>query len=204
MLKHAAPIAATGAVVAAFGVSQAPASGPAPSPSLGPPPVVATAPTSDNEVVEQYCVRCHNDRRLLGNMSLEEFDASDAPGNGELAERMIRKLRAGLMPPPGARRPDEETLLGLLDQVEQDDAYGTRRLRVAARAEAGDVELEFLAVAGEGNIEDRMALAAGHATEIPVEQDFSLRLLRHIATSVRHQKYHDTDIVTVRVAGEAG
>ena len=98
----------------------------------------------------------------------------------------------------------EETLLVLLDQVEQDDAYGTRRLRVAARAEAGDVELEFLAVAGEGNIEDRMALAAGHATEIPVEQDFSLRLLRHIATSVRHQKYHDTDIVTVRVAGEAG
>ena len=118
MLKHAAPIAATGAVVAALGVSQAPPSGPAPNPAPGSPPVVATAPTSDNEVVEQYCVRCHNDRRLLGNMSLEEFDASDAPGNGELAERMIRKLRAGLMPPPGARRPDDETLLGLIESLE--------------------------------------------------------------------------------------
>ena len=92
----------------------------------------------------------------------------------------------------------EETLLVLLDQVTEDDDFGRRRLRVTARAEAGGVEMEFLAVAGEGNIEDRMAFLGGGA-EVPVERDFSLRLLRHLATSVRHQKYHDTDIVTVRV-----
>ncbi|MXX54290.1 MAG: hypothetical protein F4106_06015 [Gemmatimonadetes bacterium] len=93
----------------------------------------------------------------------------------------------------------EETLLVLLDEVTEDDTLGTRRLRVTARAEGGGAELEFLAAAGEGNIEDRMAFIGGTATEVPVEQDFSIRLLRHIATSVRHQKYHDTDIVTVRV-----
>ena len=93
----------------------------------------------------------------------------------------------------------EETLLVLLDQVAEDDAFGERRLRVTARAESGGADLEFLAAAGEGNIEDRMALVGGRAAELPIEHDFSLRLLRHIASSVRHQKYHDTDIVTVRV-----
>ena len=102
-----------------------------------------------------------------------------------------------------ARRLDlaaEETLLVLLEQAKEDDeALGERRLRVTARADAGGAELEFLAVTGGGNIEDRLALVGGRAAEVPVERDFSLRLLRHLATSVRHQKYHDTDIVTVRV-----
>ena len=77
-----------------------------------------TAP-ADNEVVRQYCVRCHNDRRLLGGMSLERFDAADATASAELAERMIRKLRAGMMPPPGARRPDEDVLTGLAVSLEE-------------------------------------------------------------------------------------
>ena len=92
----------------------------------------------------------------------------------------------------------EETLLALLDQSDRDEVPG-RRLRVTARAESGGAELEFLAATGEGNIEDRMALAGGRAAEVPVEHDFSLRLLGHLASSVRHQKYHDTDIVSVRV-----
>ena len=93
----------------------------------------------------------------------------------------------------------EETLLVLLEEIAEDDAYGTRRLRVTARAEGGGAELEFLAAAGEGNIEDRMAFVGGSAAEAPVEHALPIRLLRHIATSVRHQKYHDTDIVAIRV-----
>ena len=73
----------------------------------------------DNEVVQQYCVRCHNDRRLLGGMSLERFDADAATASAELAERMIRKLRAGMMPPPGARRPDEDVLTKLVVSLEE-------------------------------------------------------------------------------------
>ncbi len=93
----------------------------------------------------------------------------------------------------------EETLLVLIDQLKDDDLFGTRRLRVTARADSGAAELEFLAVAGEGNIEDRLALVSGRPAEEAAEHEFSLRLLHHIATSVRHQKYHDTDIVSVRV-----
>ena len=92
----------------------------------------------------------------------------------------------------------EEGLLSLMGE-EGDHVGEGRRLRLSVRSVPGAAELEFLAVAGEGNIEDRMALAGEHSVEIPSEHDFSLRLLRHLATSVRHQKYHDTDILTLRV-----
>ncbi len=79
-----------------------------------------------------------------------------------------------------------------------------RRLRLSVGSERGAAELEFLAVSGEGNLEDRMALAGENSVEIEAEHDFSLRLLRHLAASVRHQKYHDTDILTVRVEVPGG
>ena len=60
---------------------------------------------SSNAVIGQYCVRCHNDRRLRGNLSLEGFDARRRRSAAEIAEKMIVKLRAGMMPPPGRRPP---------------------------------------------------------------------------------------------------
>ncbi len=93
----------------------------------------------------------------------------------------------------------EETLLVLLEQERDDDAPGRRRLRATARADGGGAELEFLAATGEGNIEDRLALLGDLSAELPADRDVSLRLLRHLATSVRHQKYHDTDVVTMKI-----
>ena len=92
----------------------------------------------------------------------------------------------------------EEGLLSLLGE-EGDDGGEGRRLRLSVRSVPGAAELEFLAASGEGNIEDRMALVGEHSVEVPTEHDFSLRLLRHLATSVRHQKYHDADILSLRV-----
>jgi uncharacterized protein DUF1592/uncharacterized protein DUF1588/uncharacterized protein DUF1585/uncharacterized protein DUF1587/uncharacterized protein DUF1595/cytochrome c len=62
------------------------------------------------DVVHQYCVGCHSEKGKAGGLSLVAFDAAHADQNAEIAERMIRKLRAGMMPPPGARRPDAATL----------------------------------------------------------------------------------------------
>ena len=96
----------------------------------------------------------------------------------------------------------EEALVSLMG--DEDGADGpARRLRLGVRLERGAAELEFLAASGEGNLEDRMALAAEQSVEIEAQRDFSLRLLRHLAGSVRHQKYHDTDILTVRVEAPA-
>ena len=115
--------------------------------------------------------------------------AARAGWDGEMAQRV--QLAA------------EEALVSLMGEEGDPDGPG-RRLRLGVRSERGAAELEFLAVSGGGNLEDRTALAGEHSVEIPAEHDFSLRLLRHLAASVRHQKYHDTDILTVRVEAPGG
>ncbi len=84
-------------------------------------------PSTETLVVERFCVRCHNERRLNGNLSLEEFVVEEADRSAEIAERMVRKLRAGMMPPPGARRPEGDTLATLVERIEEvlDDAAAT-------------------------------------------------------------------------------
>jgi hypothetical protein len=99
-------------------VTLAPDAGPrgyAPAPGSGEstPPIAAP-----DAVVQAYCVRCHNDRVLRGNLSLEGFAVDAASETGDIAEMMIRKLRAGMMPPPGARRPAGDSLLVLVESLE--------------------------------------------------------------------------------------
>ena len=94
----------------------------------------------------------------------------------------------------------EEALLSLVGRSEAGtDGGGNRRLMVIARGNDRQAELEFVASAGEENLEDLMVLLSRHQTDDSVEHELSLRLLRHYASSVRHQQYHGTDIVTVRV-----
>jgi hypothetical protein len=94
-------------------------------------------------IVQHYCVVCHNDMLLTGNMSLQKFDVANPVANAPLAEKMIQKLRAGMMPPPGAPRPGPDTLLSLVETLEhQIDANaaahpnpGSRRFQRLNRAE---------------------------------------------------------------------
>ncbi len=73
---------------------------------------------SDNALIQQYCLRCHNDELRRGDMSLERFDAAVPQVSAELAEKMIVKLRAGMMPPPNARRPPDEAVIALVESLE--------------------------------------------------------------------------------------
>ena len=101
----------------------------------------------------------------------------------------------------------EETVLTLLDQDEVGEKDGDeagddeapRRLLLVAHREDGVAVLEFVAAKGEANLQDRIALLGEAGAADAIEREVSLRLLRHLASSVRHQQYHDTDIVTVRV-----
>jgi hypothetical protein len=68
--------------------------------------------------VRKYCTTCHSDRGKAGGLSLAAFDVAQAGQNAEVAERMIRKLQAGMMPPPGAARPDADTLAALTMTLE--------------------------------------------------------------------------------------
>ncbi len=94
-------------------------------------------------LLEDTCLVCHNDVTLLGNMSLEAFTVSAAEQTQELAEKVIRKLRAGMMPPAGMPRPSEESLQALaleletrIDQVaSQNPNPGRRTFQRVNRAE---------------------------------------------------------------------
>ena len=97
----------------------------------------------------------------------------------------------------------EETLQTLLQRQEEGAPRRRLHLQLTARKEDGRAVLEFVAAPGEGNIEDRIALIGEDAAEAPVERDVSLRLLRHLASSVRHEQYYDTEFVTVRVDAPA-
>jgi hypothetical protein len=69
-------------------------------------------------VLDRYCVVCHNDKAKTANLSLEKLDLTTAGDNPELWEKVVRKLRAGVMPPPGVRRPPLAEYQGLRDWLE--------------------------------------------------------------------------------------
>ncbi len=76
-------------------------------------------PEELTQVVRQYCVACHNDQMETANLSLQSFDVASAAEMADKAEKMVRKLRPEMMPPPGMPRPDEETLLALVETLEE-------------------------------------------------------------------------------------
>jgi hypothetical protein len=89
----------------------------------------ATSPSSLDEraLINDYCITCHDNDKEKGGLTLEKFDPARAAKNAEVAEKMIRKLRAGMMPPAGADRPAPETLQAFAASLE-------RRLDTAAAA----------------------------------------------------------------------
>ena len=120
--------------------------------------------------------------------AVREFMAGFASRSG-WDERMAARLDAV----------SEETLLTLLADDEAAGETAPRRLLVVARREDGGATIEFVASRGEENLQDRIALLGEASAGDVVEQEMSLRLLRHFASSVRHQQYHGTDVVTVRL-----
>src|SRR5437016_9957972 len=57
-------------------------------------------------LVNQYCLTCHNDKAKTGGLSLQGVDIANPAAHPEIWEKVIRKLRAGAMPPLGMPRPD--------------------------------------------------------------------------------------------------
>jgi mono/diheme cytochrome c family protein len=72
-------------------------------------PAPATVPAADarQALLKQYCITCHNQRLKTGNLALDTLDLSDVGAGAPVWEKVVRKLRAGVMPPAGRPRPDE-------------------------------------------------------------------------------------------------
>ena len=69
-------------------------------------------------VVDRYCVTCHNARMKAGGLALDALKVADAAREAQTWEKVVRKVRTGMMPPSGAPRPDRPALDGLAASVE--------------------------------------------------------------------------------------
>jgi mono/diheme cytochrome c family protein len=71
-------------------------------------------------LVDKYCVTCHNAKGLAGNLALDKLDMAHMADHADIGEKMIRMLRAGMMPKAGMPRPDAAALNGLATWLESE------------------------------------------------------------------------------------
>ncbi len=137
-------------------------------------------------------------RKLKTALTRESFSKVDAflrgfAARGKRTAEMSDRLRAV----------GEELLLTLTRQQADGGRDADRHLLLVARDDGDAVDLEFVATTDDANLEDQLALLSEQVAGAPGEEEVSLRLLRHYASSVRHQQFHDTDVVMVRVGPPA-
>jgi hypothetical protein len=89
----------------------------------------AAAVSPQRALLNQYCVPCHNEKAKGGKgpaaeaarkLTLDDLDLAEMGSHAEAWERVVRKLRAGMMPPAGARRPDPQTYKGFITWLENE------------------------------------------------------------------------------------
>ena len=123
----------------------------------------------DRTLTTQYCVPCHNQRAKIGGLSIESLDFDHPEKDAETWEKVIRKVKTGMMPPSGARRPERATLDAFATQVEKNlDAAaalhpnpGSAALHRLNRTEYGNVIRDLLAL----DIDVEMLLPPDDATD---------------------------------------
>src|SRR6185436_1194445 len=102
-------------------------------------PAPPASAATERALLDQYCVTCHNDKIRTANFSLQKLDLNTIGDHPEVWEKVVRKLRAGVMPPPGVRRPPLAEYEGLRDWLETEIDR-----KAAGRANPGSVVLHRL------------------------------------------------------------
>jgi len=102
-------------LVAVAGAIRADATQQPPAASAASPPEAA-----NRAVAEKYCFGCHNQKLKTAGLALDTLDFDHVSANPEIWEKVIARLRAGSMPPPGRPRPDPATYQSLAISLEQD------------------------------------------------------------------------------------
>jgi len=129
----------------------------------------AARSSSDGALVKTYCATCHNDRTRSGELSLENADLTNIPAHPELWEKVIRKVRAGMMPPAGMPRPDAATFEAFVSRLET-----TIDRAAAARPRPGRTALHRLNRAEYANaIRDLLSLEIDATALLPPDDESS-------------------------------
>ena len=77
-----------------------------------------TAAQEHRQLLDRYCVTCHNDRLETAGLSLEAVDLDQVGVHAELLEKVVRKLRTGTMPPSNRPQPEKMQRQGMVDWLE--------------------------------------------------------------------------------------
>jgi mono/diheme cytochrome c family protein len=167
------------AVAGSLGPSQAATPHPqTPNSVASPTTTPRAAAAAERALLDQYCVACHNNRAKTANLSLEGLDLSTVGDHPELWEKVVRKLRAGVMPPPDIRRPSLAEYETLRDWLETEIDR-----KAGAHPNPGSVVLHRLNRAEYGNsIRDLLDLEIDVASLLP--PDDSARGFDNIAGSL--------------------
>ena len=99
--------------VAVYGWSALSASSQAATPAVS-----AVAATDVRATIDKYCVTCHNQRLKTGNLALDAPELTNVAGHADVWEKVVRKVRAGMMPPAGLPRPDAASRNALVASLE--------------------------------------------------------------------------------------
>jgi hypothetical protein len=137
---------------------------PAPA-SFASPTSPASAPSST--LISTYCVACHNERTRTAGVAFDTMDLEDVAKDAEIWEEAVRKLRGGLMPPAGARRPEPAVVDAFVASLERSlDAAAT------ARQNPGRVALHRLNRTEYANaVEDLLGVRIDAAALLPKDDE---------------------------------
>jgi cytochrome c5 len=81
-------------------------------------PGAASDVAAQRAVLDKYCVVCHNAKLKTANLMLDQLDLAHLGAHADVGEKVVRKLRAGMMPPTGMPRPDRAVLDNLVTSLE--------------------------------------------------------------------------------------
>jgi mono/diheme cytochrome c family protein len=79
---------------------------------------VASAPSEHQALINQYCVTCHNQRAKTAGLTFDTMNLGDVGRDAKIWEEAVRKLRGGMMPPPGARQPERAAVKSFVSWLE--------------------------------------------------------------------------------------
>ncbi|HVQ63545.1 MAG TPA: DUF1592 domain-containing protein, partial [Terriglobia bacterium] len=80
----------------------------------------AKAVAAQQAIFDEYCMECHSKSARNGNLSIEDLNLSNVADHRKEWEKIVKKLRAGMMPPAGQERPDKDTYTGLIVWLENE------------------------------------------------------------------------------------
>src|ERR1700682_1792320 len=118
----------------------------------------AASVSAPRAVIDHYCVTCHNQKAKTANLTFDTMDLTQVGKDAAVWELAVRKLRGGMMPPPGMPRPDPATVTSFVTFLETslDQAAlaspnpGTVALHRLNRAEYANAVKDVLGVDADG------------------------------------------------------